>query len=402
MARNFLGGHAGTLLGILVLVGVALGPLAAVTHAAPQLQDAPQGIVVSIDEPTHRSGTSSSRLLVRGWAANPASPVGTGVGRVDLYLDAGPDQGGYYLGRATYGEHRPDVAAALGPQFLASGWTKTLDVPRGPHTFVAVAAPSGPAPQAIVPGVSSIHATVGGPAGLTARGCGAGGYCTTAEGQGGGRAGVSGLDPMYHGNLYVGTGAFGHGDTTPPYGWWDANLEAMMPLLVLWAMMDYPRAQWFYGQAHRPYDQNLLTTLATQGILATPLGACFGPNFGGMGLLSLSTVGGYQFGFPYVGPIGGTLTGAGAGLSGTYYGGPTTQGVPLGVPFPGTVRLGSLFAGGQTLGSNVSFTTLTRAFGGDASGPGGVGGAFSSSYGGSYPGSWGSESLFPTQCLNSL
>jgi hypothetical protein len=63
----------------------------------------------------------------------------------------------------------------------------------------------------------------------------------------------------------VGTGAFSHGDTTPAYGWWDANLEAMMPLLVLWAMTDYRRVQWFYGQAHRPKDQNLLTTLATQG-----------------------------------------------------------------------------------------------------------------------------------------
>jgi hypothetical protein len=208
--------------------------------------------------------------------------------------------------------------------------------------------------------------------------------------------------PLYHGNLYVGTGAFGHGDTTPQYGWWDANLELMMPLLVMWAMMDYPRAQWFYGQAHRPYDQNLLTTLATQGIVATPQGVCVGPAFGGMGLLSLSTMGGYQFGFPYVASLGGTLTGAGAGLPGTYFGGPTTMGVPLGVPFPGTHQIGSLFAGGHILGSNVSATTLARAFGGDSSGPGGIGGAISSSYGGFYPGSWVSESMFSTQCTNSL
>jgi hypothetical protein len=208
--------------------------------------------------------------------------------------------------------------------------------------------------------------------------------------------------PLYHGNLYVGTGAFGHGDTTPQYGWWDANLELMMPLLVMWAMMDYPRAQWFYGQAHRPYDQNLLTTLATQGIVATPFGVCVGPAFGGMGLLSLNTMGGYQFGFPYVASLGGTLTGAGAGLVGTYWGGATTMGVPLSIPFPGTVQIGSLFAGGHILANNGGVTTISRAFGGDVSGPGGVGGATSSSYGGFYPGSWASESMFNGQCTNSL
>ena len=71
----------GSLLGILALVGAALGPLAAPASAAPLRQQdsaamqgpgmadgsAPAAIVVAIDEPTHRSGTSATRVMVRGW-----------------------------------------------------------------------------------------------------------------------------------------------------------------------------------------------------------------------------------------------------------------------------------------------------------------------------------------------
>src|SRR4051794_6535762 len=135
-----------SVLGILALVGVALGPLAAPASAASLYQQDGDGpttaIVVAIDEPTHRSGSTASRVNVRGWAANPASMIGTGVARVDLYLDGGPDTGGQYLGRATYGRQRNDVAEALGgSRFLATGWDIVVEIPRGPHTLVAVAAP---------------------------------------------------------------------------------------------------------------------------------------------------------------------------------------------------------------------------------------------------------------------
>jgi hypothetical protein len=205
------------------------------------------------------------------------------------------------------------------------------------------------------------------------------------------------LDPLYPGNLYVGYGAFGLGPTTPEYGWWDANLPWMMPALMAWAAMDYPRAQWFFGQPHRFYDQNLLTTLATQGIIAE-VGGCAGrPAFMGMDLLGLSTIGGYQYGFPNV-PYLGTLHGN-FGLSGSYTGGPWTMGVPLGVPFSGTVKNSSLFAMGQTNAWNASYTTLSQYFGGGVAGPGGVGGAIGSSYGGFYPGFWYSEIGVNSGCL---
>ena len=237
-----------TLVGILALVASALGPWAAPARAAPHGQagaDQPtMGIIVSIDEPTHRSGTSADRVLVRGWAADPNSQLGTGVARVDLYLDGGPDQGGFYLGRANYGRQRPDVAAALGgDRFLPSGWDIVVDIPRGPHTLVAVAAPTGPGPAVVTPGVASIRATVGGQAGRTVRGCGAGGYCTSDEGGGQTMPRPSREDALYAGNLYVGEGAFGHGPTTPRYGWWDALLPDAMPYLQAFAAYAYPYPQ---------------------------------------------------------------------------------------------------------------------------------------------------------------
>ncbi len=172
--------RVGGLLGSLALLLGMAGTFAQPTHAAPAGQamggEAMVGIIVSIDEPTHRSGVTARRVLVRGWAADPASQRGTGVSRVDLYLDGGPDEGGFYVGQATYGRERPDVAAALGGErFLATGWDMIVDMARGPHTIVAVAAPTGSAPALVVPGVASVHATVGGTAGRTASGCGAGG-----------------------------------------------------------------------------------------------------------------------------------------------------------------------------------------------------------------------------------
>src|SRR4051794_27432529 len=103
-----------SVLGILALVGAALGPLAAPASAAPlyhQDGDGPStAIIVAIAEPTPRSGTTATRLNVRGWAANPASLLGGGVARVDLCLDGGADTGGECLGRAAYGRERVDVA----------------------------------------------------------------------------------------------------------------------------------------------------------------------------------------------------------------------------------------------------------------------------------------------------
>ncbi len=413
----------GSLLGILALVGAALGPLAAPAAAAPlrqqdsaAMQDqtmagggATSAIVVAIDEPTHRSGTSATRVLVRGWAANPASQSGTGVGRVDLYLDGGPDQGGQYLGRATYGRQRPDVAEALGgSRFLPSGWDIVVDIPRGPHTFVAIAAPVGADPAIVIPGVASVRAVVGGPAGRTERGCGPGGYCTNDEGGGQDAPRPARQDPLYTGNLYVGYGTYGFGATTPQYGWWDALLPDLMPYLQLWAASAYPGPQWFFGHTPALYDQNLLTSQSTQGALGVALAGCSGTwNFGGLGILGLSAMGGYSYAFPFIQGIGATtgLNLATTGLPSATPGSPYGYGAPLSVPLSGSTGLGALFASGVTGAYNGSFGSLAARLNGATIGPGGVGGAISSSYGGFYPGANGSfngENFISTGCTQKL
>ncbi|HEY7060663.1 MAG TPA: hypothetical protein VII06_04230 [Chloroflexota bacterium] len=374
-------------LGSLTLVGSALVPLATPADASVEQQTSPDpsagAVVVAIDEPTNRSGTAASSLLVRGWAANPSSSRGTGVSQVDLYLDGGPDQGGQFLGRAQYGRERPDVADALGGQrFLASGWDIDVDLPRGPHTLVAVAAPSGSQPALEVPGVASIQVAVGGRPGVTTHECGAGGYCTSQEGGFRSRGPGRRNDPIYAGNLYQATGAFGNGPTTPPYGWWDAQLPDLAAYILAYQAFAYPGPQQFWGNVPSLYNQSILSTLSTQGSLAFIGGGCVGPAFAGLDTLGLSVLGGYSFGFPILSGL--ATTGNGPGTLGF---GNATFGIGWGatgqsdLPVAGPTNLGRLFAGGQTLGWNTSLVGLARLNGGAEAGPGGVGGAISSSRG---------------------
>ncbi len=394
MPRIPLRRRIATWLGILALVGSALGPAAASAHAAPQGQGGSDqftsGIIVAIDEPTNRSGTAASQVLIRGWAANPASERGTGVSRVDVYLDGGPDQGGFYLGQADYGRERPDVAAALGGQrFLGSGWEMVTDLPRGPHTIVAIAAPTGTQPALLIPGVASIQTTVGGLAGVTTAECGAGGYCTSMEGGHRGRGPGRRNDPIYAGNLYQATGAFGNGPTTPPYGWWDALLPDLMPYILAYQAYSYPGPQQFLGTLPTLYDQSLISTLSTQGALAFPGSGCVGPAFAGLQTLGLGVFGGYSYGFPLIQGIGTTGNGTGTlGFPNQTFGSAFGFGAPLSVPLSGSAGLGSIFAGGLSAGYNTSLNTLARLVGGGTAGPGGVGGAISTSYGGPFMLGW--------------
>jgi hypothetical protein len=406
MPRQHWQRHLASVLGILALVGATLGPLAAPASAAALDQQASDGpsaaIIVAIDEPTHRSGSTATRVNVRGWAANPASMVGTGVSRVDLYLDGGPDTGGQYLGRATYGRQRVDVAEALGgSRYLPSGWDIVVEIPRGPHTLVAVAAPTGPGTAVVIPGVASVRAVIGGPSGRTAPTCGAGGYCTYLEGGFGNQASVP-QDAIYQGNAYVGYGTYGFGPTTPQYGWWDALLPDLVPYLVAYAASAYPGPQSFFGHTPALYDQNLLTAQSTLGVLGRTGGCSKVWNFGGHGPLGLGVLGGYSYGFPFIQGIGGSTP---IGLPNSTPGSPYGAGYPLSVPLSGSTGLGSMLASGVTGAHNGAFTTLGSLFNGSAIGVAGAGGAISSSYGGFYPGSRGNvegDTFQPGGCTQPL
>ncbi len=53
-------------------------------------------------------------VRLQGWAADPQAASGTGIDRIELYLDGEVTTLGVPLGDVPYGESRPDVGAALG------------------------------------------------------------------------------------------------------------------------------------------------------------------------------------------------------------------------------------------------------------------------------------------------
>ena len=127
-------------------VGIAICVVLLVAGAAPAWA-APTGdastIVVAVDSPAAGSAVGNA-VVVRGWAADPASVSGTGVDRVDVYLDGEAGAGGTYLGAAAYGAPRPDVAQNLGAgRFTATGFALQTTLPPGPHTLYVYAHASG-------------------------------------------------------------------------------------------------------------------------------------------------------------------------------------------------------------------------------------------------------------------
>jgi len=96
----------------------------------------PNDPLLAINTPT-AGATVSGTVLATGWAIDRNATSGTGVDFADLYLD-GVAGTGTFLGFATYGLSRPDVAAQYGSQFTYSGWSYAWDtstLPPGSHTL---------------------------------------------------------------------------------------------------------------------------------------------------------------------------------------------------------------------------------------------------------------------------
>ena len=116
----------------------------AITVANPDGQSATSGAILtiqagaamSIETPT--AGAAGQPLLVSGWAIDSAALSGSGVDGVDIY--ANPAAGAaVFLGSATYGGARPDIAQLYGARFSASGFslrTSTI-LPAGAYTISA-------------------------------------------------------------------------------------------------------------------------------------------------------------------------------------------------------------------------------------------------------------------------
>ena len=96
------------------------------------------GPMVAIGTPTWASGVSSS-FLIGGWAIDLRSSSSTGVDTIHVYAYPNPGSGTppMFLGVADYGNYRPDVGGAFGPQFTYSGFN-LMAGPLAPNTYDVV------------------------------------------------------------------------------------------------------------------------------------------------------------------------------------------------------------------------------------------------------------------------
>ncbi len=69
--------------------------------------------IVTIEEPP-QGASIVAPVRLQGWAADPRATIGSGVDKVELYLDGEVTTRGVPLGEITYGDLRTDVGAALG------------------------------------------------------------------------------------------------------------------------------------------------------------------------------------------------------------------------------------------------------------------------------------------------
>ncbi len=80
---------------------------------------------MAVDTPVPGASVPSS-FVVAGWALDGAATTGSGIDAVHVWAYPSSGAAPIFVGAATLGHARPDVAAALGPQFGTTGYA--LDV----------------------------------------------------------------------------------------------------------------------------------------------------------------------------------------------------------------------------------------------------------------------------------
>jgi hypothetical protein len=95
--------------------------------------------MLAVDTPANNATVYSNGFMVAGWAADGGAASGTGVDVVVAW--ASPANGGSAIlaGIANYGYSRPDVAAAIGSQFAATGYGMTATLPVGTYSLLVYA-----------------------------------------------------------------------------------------------------------------------------------------------------------------------------------------------------------------------------------------------------------------------
>jgi hypothetical protein len=115
-----------------VSVNVSSSSAASAPAPAPSAPSSGAALpIVGIDKPKdgEQLPTRSDYEII-GYALDKNAPpnagvAGSGINRVQLYMDAERDNGGTYLGDATLG-YSSDTGATFGPQFASSGWRLTF------------------------------------------------------------------------------------------------------------------------------------------------------------------------------------------------------------------------------------------------------------------------------------
>jgi hypothetical protein len=85
--------------------------------------------LMSIDLPAPEATVTSRNFTVAGWAIDRSAPAGTGVDALHLYTYPNPGSGEapVFLGIATTGIARSDVAGLYGSRFTNSGYQLDVD-----------------------------------------------------------------------------------------------------------------------------------------------------------------------------------------------------------------------------------------------------------------------------------
>src|SRR5262249_54815908 len=104
-----------------------------VTVTAP-----PSHPMMWVDAPAQNQ-TLSQNIFVGGWAVDTAAASGSGVDAVHVWAYPSDGSAPKWVGAASMGVVRPDIAAWLGAQFGGAGFNVSGSLPPGTYTLVVFA-----------------------------------------------------------------------------------------------------------------------------------------------------------------------------------------------------------------------------------------------------------------------
>jgi hypothetical protein len=93
---------------------------------------------MSIDTPV-AGADASATFAIGGWAIDTGAPTGSGVDAIHVWAFPASGGGAIFVGVGAYGADRPDVGAAFGGRFAASGFNLLAQLAPGVYDVVVYA-----------------------------------------------------------------------------------------------------------------------------------------------------------------------------------------------------------------------------------------------------------------------